>query len=85
MKTSKTITIERKTFVIETAKNHIGSFIRITETVAGHSHRNTIVLPASGASELGMAITEAGDAIADTDVNPEDIQDNACLNRAQRR
>jgi hypothetical protein len=52
---SSEITVERKTISVSMNENHQGRFCRITEEVRGR--RNTIIVPASGLSQLAALLS----------------------------
>lgn len=54
--TSRDVQVERKTFTVAFCENHMGKFVRLTETNGGK--KNSIIIPEIGVGEIAAHLEE---------------------------
>ena len=55
----RALQIERKTILVERNSNQAGEFVRITESVENHGHKNAVVIPLVGVGQVADLLLEA--------------------------
>jgi hypothetical protein len=64
------ITVERKTYFFALCENHLGRYVRITESSGTYGRRNAIVIPSGGLADIDRILNAMIQADAEAPACP---------------